>query len=63
MSITIGEIDLDNLDQEIEWIREEIESDEGVMDSSDASGFHKARISENEILLRELLELQIKGFE
>lgn len=47
-----------SIEQEIEWCREEISCDEIVMDSSDASSFHRQRLEETKARLQELLELQ-----
>jgi len=51
-------MDIENLDQEIEWLREDIELDESVMGSSSATGFHVQRLRENKEQLQELLELK-----
>jgi hypothetical protein len=49
---------MENIEQEIEWLKEEIESDEFVMDSKDASSFHQSRIDENRIKLQELTDIK-----
>ena len=47
-----------DIDQEIRWVKEEIEADETVMNSAERSGFHAGRLAENRAKLQELLELK-----
>ena len=47
-----------SLEQEIEWVKEEIDSDESVLASADASQFHRDRLRENQAKLQELLDLK-----
>ena len=46
------------LSQEIEWVKEEIEADEYIMDTSDRSDFHAERLEENRERLQDLLDAQ-----
>jgi hypothetical protein len=46
------------IDQEIEWLEEEVRQDEFVMQSADRSSFHAERIAENKATLQELLEIK-----
>lgn len=43
-------------EQEIEWLREDIATDEAVENSSDFSDFHRQRLAENRVALEELLD-------
>jgi len=47
-----------DLEQEIEWLTEEIEQDEIVMQTKDRSFFHKERLDENRAKLAELLDIR-----
>lgn len=38
---------MNDYDQEVQWLREEIEQDEHVMGTSDFSSFHRERLEEN----------------
>jgi len=48
---------LTDQEQLIEWLKEEIEDDEYVMESRDASSFHAERLKENRAKLAELVEI------
>jgi len=47
-----------SIDQEIEWLREEIDQDQFILDTGPISPFHTQRIMENELKLNQLLEVQ-----
>ena len=51
---------MNELDQEIEWVLEEIAADEWVMDSANASKFHANRLRENRETLTELMEQKLE---
>ena len=46
--------DKTELEQEIEWLREEISDDESLIGTSDFSGFHAERLAENKAKLYDL---------
>ena len=50
------------IEQEISWLEEEINQDQTVQDSGSHSGFHKARLEENERLLQEFKDMLINEF-
>jgi len=58
MGDTTGRDDKFDVDQEIAWVREEIESDEGVQCSSDACAFFADRIRGNRETLDDLLDIK-----
>lgn len=45
-----------NIDQEIEWLREEIDQDLTVINSGTESSYQKSRMEENQRQLDKLLE-------
>ena len=47
---------MNNLEQEIEWLKEEIEQDETVCNSSDACQFFRERLIFNRIKLEKMLD-------
>ena len=47
----------EKIEQEIEWIQEEIDQDEMVRGTSDFNSFFEQRISENRQKLKELKDL------
>ena len=46
-----------DIKQEIEWLKEEIEQDELIEQTSDFTSFHQQRLDENRAELAELMEL------
>ena len=49
---------IEDIDQEIEWLEEEISQDEFVLGTSDASQHHRDRLAENKEKLSELLDIK-----
>ena len=45
---------MDDIEQEIEWLKEEIGQDEEVLKSGDGTYFHRERLAENRAKLEEL---------